>query len=173
MIEETVSPWASPLVPAKKSGGCAGEIRWAIDYRLLNQATITDSYPIPNIDEVLERLAGSKFFSCLDAAAAYHTIPVAKKSRPLLAFTTPMGLWTFSRMPFGPTNSGATYARFVDLLLQRIRSKHVAAYIDDILIFTEDLETHLKELRAVFELHRIAGIKLRPKKTNLFTKKAK
>ena len=173
VIEETVSPWASPLVPAKKSGGCAGEIRWAIDYRLLNRATITDSYPIPNIDETLERLAGSKFYSALDAATAYHTIPVEKKSRPLLAFTTPMGLWTFSRMPFGPTNSGATYARFVDLLLQRIRSRHVCAYIDDILIFTEDLETHLKELRAVFELHRIAGIKLRPKKTNLITKKAK
>ena len=86
-----------------------------------------DSYPIPNIDEVLEKLAGSKCYSALEAAAAYHTIPipVEKKSRSLLAFTNPMGLWTFSRMPFGPTNSGATYVLFVDLLLQRIQSKHV------------------------------------------------
>ena len=140
---------------------------------MLNQATITDSYPIPNIDEVLERLAGSSVFSALDAAAAYHTIRVEKKSRPLLAFTTPFGLFNFRKMPFGQTNSGATYARFVDLLLQWIRSRHVCAYIDDILVFTEDLETHLKELRAVFELHRIAGIKLRSKKTHLFTAKAK
>ena len=173
VIEESVSPWASPMVPAKKAGGAPGEIRWAVDFRVLNQATITDSYPIPNIDEVLERLAGSSVFSALDAAAAYHTIRVEKKSRPLLAFTTPFGLFNFRKMPFGPTNSGATYARFVDLLLQRIRSRHVCAYIDDILVFTEDLETHLKELRAVFELHRIAGIKLRSKKTHLFTAKAK
>ena len=173
VIEPVVSPWASPLVPAKKAGGCAGEIRWAVDYRILNSATITDSYPIPNIDEVLERLAGSRYFSALDAAAAYHTIPVAKKARPLLAFTTPYGLFTFTRMPFGPTNSGACYARFVDMLLQKIRSQHVVAYIDDILIFTNDLEKHLKEMEQVFQLHRYAGIKLRPKKTDLFTEKTK
>ena len=100
IIEESVSPWASPMVPAKKAGGAPGEIRWAIDYRALNEVTIADSYPIPNIDEVLERLAGSKFYSALDAAAAYHTIPVEKKSRPLLAFITPMGLFQFARMPF-------------------------------------------------------------------------
>ena len=173
IIEESTSPWASPLVPAKKAGGAPGEIRWATDFRQINAATITDSYPIPNIDEVLEKLAGSKYFSALDAAAAYHTIPVAKKSRPLLAFITPMGLYQFKRMPFGPTNSGATYARFVDMLLQRIRSEHIVAYIDDILLFNDDLESHLKLLREVFELHRIAGIKLRPKKTALFKEETK
>ena len=173
IIEESVSPWASPMVPAKKAGGAPGEIRWAIDYRTLNDATVTDSYPIPNIDEVLERLAGSKYYSALDAAAAYHTIPVEKKSRPLLAFTTPMGLYEFTKMPFGPKNSGAVYARFVDMLLQKIRSPHVVAYIDDILVFTEELENHVKQLRSVFEMHRIAGIKLRPKKTSLFTEQTK
>ena len=173
IIEETTSAWASPMVPAKKAGGAPGEIRWAVDYRLANAATETDSYPIPNIDEVLERLAGSKVYSALDAAAAYHTIPVAKKSRPVLAFTTPMGLYTFKRMPFGPKNSGATYARFVDMLLQRLRSEHVTAYIDDILIFTGDLVEHVKQLRKVFEIHRMAGIKLRPKKTALFREETK
>ena len=173
VIEESISPWASPMVPVKKAGGAPGEIRWAIDYRALNSVTISDSYPIPNIDEVLERLAGSKYFSALDAAAAYHTIPVEKNSRPLLAFITPMGLYQFARMPFGPKNSGAIYARFVDMILQKIRSPHVAAYIDDILVFTTDLENHVKQLRLVFELHRMAGIMLRPKKTLLFTEQTK
>ena len=112
IIEESISPWASPMVPAKKAGGAPGEIRWAIDYRALNSVTIADSYPIPNIDETLERLAGSRYYSALDAAAAYHTIPVENKSRPLLAFITPMGLFQFIRMPFGPRNSGA---RFIDM----------------------------------------------------------
>ena len=107
IIEESISPWASPMVPAKKAGGDPGDIRWAIDYRELNNVTIADSYPIPNIDEVLERLAGSRYYSALDAAAAYHKIPVEKKSRPLLAFITPMGLYQFCRMPFGPRKSGA------------------------------------------------------------------
>ena len=173
IIEESVSPWASPMVPAKKAGGAPGEIRWAIDYRALNEVTIADSYPIPNIDEVLERLAGSKYYSALDAAAAYHTIPVEKNSRPLLAFITPMGLFQFARMPFGPKNSGAVYARFVDMLLQRIRSPNIVAYIDDILVFTTDLEQHLTELKAVFEVHRMAGIMLRAKKTKLFTEQTK
>ena len=123
------------MIPAKKSGGAPGEIRWAIDYRQLNDVTIADSYPIPNIDKVLERLAGSKYYSALDAAAAYHTIPVEKKSHPLLAFSTTMGLFQFTRMPFGPKNSGAVYARFVDMILQRIRSPNIVAYIDDILVF--------------------------------------
>ena len=173
IIEESISPWASPMVPAKKAGGAPGEIRWAIDYRALNSVTIADSYPIPNIDEVLERLAGSRYYSALDAAAAYHTIPVEKTSRPLLAFITPMGLWQFCRMPFGPRNSGAVYARFIDMLLQKIRSPNIVAYIDDVLVFTKDLESQLTQLKQVFEVHRMAGIKLRPKKTKLFTEQTK
>ena len=173
IIEESISPWASPMVPAKKSGGAPGDIRWAIDYRALNSVTIADSYPIPNIDETLERLAGSRYYSALDAAAAYHTIPVENKSRPLLAFITPMGLFQFTRMPFGPRNSGAVYARFIDMLLQKIRSPNIVAYIDDVLVFTEDLESQLTQLKLVFEVHRMAGIKLRPKKTKLFSEQTK
>ena len=83
----------------------------------VEQLTISDSYPIPNVDEILERFAGSKVYSALDAAAAFHVIPVKESSRPLLAFITPMGLFEFLKMPFGPKNSGSVYARFVDLLL--------------------------------------------------------
>ena len=173
IIQESISPWASPMVPAKKAGGAPGEIRWAIDYRALNEATVSDSYPIPNVEEILERLAGSKYYSALDASCAFHVIPVAQKTRPLLAFITPMGLFEFCSMPFGPKNSGSVYARFVDMLLQRIRSQNVVAYIDDVLVFTKDLDHHLTELRSVFELHRLAGIKLRPTKTKLFTESTK
>ena len=69
VIEEAESPWASALVPAKKKGGL---IRWAIDYRKLNEVTVADSYPLPSIEMNLERLAGARVFSALDAAATRH-----------------------------------------------------------------------------------------------------
>ena len=169
VIEPSNSAWASALVPAKKKGGL---IRWAIDYRILNDATVADSYPLPSIEENLERLAGAKVFSALDAAAAYNTIPVSERSKPLLAFITPLGLFTNKRMPFGPKNSGAVYSRFISMLLEDLRSPYVIAYLDDILAFTKDLEQQLVELEGLFEMHRKAGIKLRPHKTKLFTTEA-
>ena len=165
VIEEAESPWASALVPAKKKGGL---IRWAIDYRKLNEVTVADSYPLPSIEMNLERLAGSKVFSALDAAAAYNVIPVAKESRPLLAFITPMGLFTYKRMPFGPKNSGAVYARFIEGLLDGLKSDRVIAYLDDVLCFTKTMDEHLEVLDRVLFMHERAGIKLRPLKTKLF-----
>ena len=165
VIEPSESPWAAALVPAKKKGGL---IRWAIDYRQLNSWTVPDSFPLPNIEQNLEKLSGGRIFSALDAAAAYNTIPVSEESKHLLAFITPMGLYTYSRMPFGPKNSGAVYARFVESLLSKLRSDQVIAYLDDILVFTADVMSHVDQLEKVLELHRHAGIKLRPKKTHLF-----
>ena len=98
VIEESASPWAAALVPAFKKGG---GIQWAVDYRGLNKVTIADAYPLPNITDNLDKLQGSAIFSMLDASAAYHTIPVEPKAKPLLAFITPWGLYTFNRMPFG------------------------------------------------------------------------
>ena len=85
-VGESTSPWASALVPAFKKGG---SIRWAVDYRGLNKVTIADAYPLPSIEENLERLQGSTIYSTMDAAAAYHTIAVKEKVRPYLAFITP------------------------------------------------------------------------------------
>lgn len=168
-IQPSKSPYSSPLVGAWKKGN---KIRWAVDYRCLNNQTIADSYPVPCIETNLEKLAGSKYFSCLDAASAYQTVPVNEKTRPLLAFVTPFGLYEFTRMPFGPTNAVATYCRFVEMLLSRLNSAHVIGYLDDILVFTGNLEKHAEELEKVLAMHEMAGIKLRPEKTKLFQEEA-
>ena len=165
VIEPSESPWAAALVPAFKKGGT---IRWAVDYRKLNDITVGDSYPLPNISENLDKLQGSKVYSCLDAAAAYHTIGVKKECRPYLAFTTPYGLYQFKRMPFGPKNAPACYSRFIDLCLQKLRSPMVMAYLDDIIIHTATIEQHVEELKKVLQMHREAGIKLRASKTFVF-----
>ena len=82
-------------------------------------------------------------YSALDAAVAFHVIPVKESSRPLLAFITPMGLFEFLKISFGPKNSWSVYARFVDLLLQKFRSPNVVTFIDDVMVFTKTLELHV------------------------------
>ena len=108
MIEESSSPWANALVPCLKKGG---KTRWAVDYQPLNAVTIADSYPLPRIQDNLEQLQGVKVFRTLDAAGAYHVIPVEKKTRPLLAF---------KRLPFGVKITGSCYSCFMDTLVSRL-----------------------------------------------------
>ena len=146
VIEESISPWAAALVPCLKKGG---KTRWAVDYQPLNAVTIADSYPLPRIQDNLERLQGARVFSTLDAAGAYHVIPVEKKTRPLLAFTTPYGLWQFKRWPFGVKNAVSCYSRFMDTLVSRLRTESIIVYLDDIIIATTDEEEHLKDLEKV------------------------
>ena len=165
VVEECESPWASALVPVLKKDGST---RWAVDYRPLNKMTIKDSYPLPSINENLEKLQGSQVFSTLDAAGAYHCIPVEEKSRPMLAFVTPFGLHTFKRMPFGASNSGPCYSRFMEMLVSKLRSPWTLCYLDDLMVHTINTKQHLEELRKVFQMHREAGIKLKAKKTDLF-----
>ena len=165
VIEPTNSPWASPLVPVLKKDGTT---RWAIDFRALNRVTVADSFPLPNVQENLERLQGARVFSTLDAAAAYMTIPTSQRSRPYLAFITPFGTYTFLKMPFGARNSGSCYARFVEKCILKLRSPFILAYIDDVIVATPELEQHLLELEKVFEVHAEAGICLKAKKTFLF-----
>ena len=136
VIERTSSPWGSPLVPVMKK---TGETRWAVDYRALNGVTVADMYPLPSIAESLERLSGAEIFSCLDAASAYNVIPVAEDSREALAFISPLGCYTYKRMPFGAKNSEACYARFIERCLEELGSPYLIAYLDDLLIFTKKL----------------------------------
>ena len=167
VITPSFSAWASPMVPARKSG--SPEIRWCVDYRQLNNVTIPDSYPLPRAQENLEKLNGCKIFSALDAQSAYHCIPVADDTQPLLSFTSPLGLFTFRRLPFGPTSAPGCFSRFMNLTIGKLRSPWVSIYLDDVLLATPELELHLKELRDLLEAHRTAGLKLNIKKTSLFT----
>ena len=165
VIEESNSPWASALVCVCRAGRSD---RWCVDYRYVNSVTVADSYPLPSITENLEKLRGSRIFSTLDAAAAYNAISVKKESRPYLAFTTPRGLFTFRKMPFGPKNAPAAYSRLIEMVLQKLRTPYVLGYLDDVIIHAPDLEIHLRELEKTLEAHKEAGIKLKASKTHLF-----
>ena len=147
VIGPSDSPWASPLVPGLKKDGST---RWAVDYRALNLHTVPDSFPMPRIAEVLEGLAGSKVFSTLDAAQAYHNVPVDPESQSLTAFICHFGLYIFKRMPFGLRNAGAKYCRIVQSLVDSLEVEGVLAYLYDILLHTADIETHIDLMGHVF-----------------------
>ena len=114
------------------------------DFRPLNDDTIKDAYPLPRIDESLSRLGNSRVFTSIDLAWAFWQIPVKKSHRQKTAFACELGLFEWRRMPFGLCNASATFQRAIARALARIKQRHgsmVMAYIDDIVIATETVET--------------------------------
>eukprot|EP00731_Ephydatia_muelleri_P031156 Em0022g670a len=163
-----LSPWSSPDVLARKKDGSH---RFCIDYRSLNAVTKPDSYPIPRIDDLLDQLGHSKFFSTLDLAAGYWQIKMHLGSREKTAFATPQGLFEFMVMPFGLTNVPATFQRLMQKVLMGLNppSGHdfVSVYIDDILIYSKSLEDHLHHLQLVLKRILQANLNLKPSKCRL------
>ena len=120
-----------------------GSTRWGVNYRALNLHTVPDSFPTPRIAEVLEGLAGSKVFSTLDAAQAYHNVTVDPESQSLTAFICHFGLYLFKNMLFGLRNAGAKYCRIVQSLVDSLEMDGVLAYLDNLLLHAADIETHI------------------------------
>jgi len=93
----------------------SGRQKWrvVVDYRKLNNVTVGDVYPLPNISDILDQLGQSIYFSTLDLASGYHQIPIAPKDRSKTAFSTPTGHYEFMRMPFGLKNAPDTFQKLM------------------------------------------------------------
>ena len=125
IIRPSSSPWASRVIIVQKKDGTT---RFAIDYRELNDLTKKDSYPIPEMKDILDKLHGSEFFSTLDGASAYWSIPIAEEDIEKTAFVSPRGEFEFSVMPFVLCNAPSTYERVIDSVLKN--APHSLPYID-------------------------------------------
>ena len=166
VIVPSKSPYSSPIVMVPKKDGTN---RMCIDYRKLNEVTTKDAYPLPRIGQTIDALQGAGYFSSLDLASGYWQVPVAEKDRPKTAFCTPDGgLYEFVKMPFGLTNAPATFQRLMNEIFKQDLFKHVLIFLDDLLVYSETPAEHLVHLEKVFQKLRAAGLKLKPKKCDLF-----
>lgn len=163
VIRHSNSPWCSPAILVKKKDGSK---RLCIDYRKLNSITKKDCYSLPIIEELIDRLSGAKFFSLLDLKSGFWQCAVNKEDVEKTAFSPApgLGLYEFNVMPFGLTNAPSTFQRLMDKVLGQ--SDHYSAYLDDIIIFSKDYQSHLSHLEEVFCKLSKAGLRVKKSKCN-------
>ena len=170
VIEPSSSPWMSPVVLVRKKNG---DIRFCVDYRAINKITIADQFPLPRIDELIDDLGNTSYFTVLDARSAYWSISMDDKDKEKTAFSDGSCLWQFKRMPYGLRNAPATFQRAMNTILNPVLGKHALAYLDDIIIFSSSFEEHLLHLMKVLSLLKKAGIKLNLEKCKFLVKEVK
>ena len=165
VIEPACSEWASPVVLVLKKDG---SVRFCVDFRRLNAVTIADTYPLPRMEDCIDSLGEARVFSTLDALWGYWQVPIAEEDRDKTTFTTHLGTYRYIRMPFGLRNAPATFQRALDIILSGVRWRTCLVYLDDVVVFSKDQESHLEHLDDVLALLEEAGIKLKLKKCFFF-----
>ena len=180
MIVRSISPWASPIVvvPKKTEPGEPPRRRLCVDYRVINSLLpevqkahskakgVLTLVPLPQIDHIYARLRGSHIFSTFDLRNGYHHTELSPEARAKSAFVTPLDKFEFTRCLFGLNQAPAYFQRLMNQVIKGLPFAFV--YLDDVLIHSPDIETHLKHIRILFQRLREADLKLKDSKCNYF-----
>lgn len=173
IIRPSISPYNAPIVVVKKKGLDSNgnpKLRICLDFRRLNDVTISDAYPLPNINEFLMDLQGANYISIIDLAKGFHQIRMKEEDAHKTAFSFDYGHYEFIRMPFGLKNSPATFQRGLDRALVDTQGLNAFCYIDDAIIISEDLENHQIKLEEVLNKFRKHNLKLQTEKCKFLKK---
>src|SRR5277367_314991 len=162
LIRESVSPWGAPVLFVPKK--TPGEWRMCIDYRMLNSKTVKNAYPLPRIQDCIDKLGRACHLSSIDLTSGYWQIRNAEQDIPKTAVNTRYGKYEFLVMPFGLTNAPATFQTLMNTVLRPYIDKFVLVYLDDILVYSNSKEEHLHHLKLVFEALRKHKLFARPLK---------
>ena len=164
-IRPSSSPYGAPVIFVPKKNG---QWRMCIDYRALNKITVKNRYPLPRIEELLDRLHGARYFSKIDLHSGYHQIRVREADIAKTAFVTRYGSFEYLVMPFGLCNAPATFQRIMNTILRDGLDKFVLVFLDDILIFSRTKEEHERHIRTILERLRTEKFFGRLKKCDFF-----
>lgn len=174
IIRPSRSPYNNPVwVVDKKGHDNIGnrKKRLVIDFRKLNEVTIDDKYPIPNISVILSNLGNSKYFTTIDLKSGFHQIELAERDREKTAFSVNNGKYEFSRLPFGLKNAPSIFQRAIDDILREQIGKTCQVYIDDVIIYSKSEEEHVEHIDWVLSKLLEANMRVSVEKSNFFQTK--
>ena len=157
LIRRSCSNYASAVALVRKKSGA---LRLCIDYRQLNAKCLKDAFPLPRIEESLEAMGGARLFSSLDLAHGYFQVTMHPDSVAKTAFRVPWGLYEFTRMPQGLSNSPSTFQRVMELIFGELNLSELILYLDDVLVFSKTSTDHEVRLEKVFQRLEKHGLKL-------------
>nr|GEU75446.1 reverse transcriptase domain-containing protein [Tanacetum cinerariifolium] len=185
LLDEADSPWVSPIYFVPKKGGITvvtnkndeliptrTVIGWrvCIDYHKLNEATIKDHFPLPFMDQMLERLAGNKYSCFLDGFSGYFLIPIDPNDQEKTTFTCPFGTYAYRRMPFGLCNAPDTFQRCMLAIFDDMIEESVEVFMDDFSVFGNSFETCLNNLDKILQHCKDAHLLLKWEKCHFMVK---
>ena len=165
-IVHSSSPYGAPILFAKKKD--SDQLRMCIDYRALNANTVLNRYPLPRIDNLLGQLQGAQVFSKLDLRDGYHQLPMKEEDSFKTTFCMWYGQFEFKVMPFGLCNTPCTFQRAMHRTFFDLLDQCVVIYLDDILIFSRNIESHKKDVKQVFDILKANQFHLKESKCRLF-----
>ena len=166
VIQPSNSPWCNAVVLVRKKDG---SLRFCINFRKLNSLTVKDSHLLPRICEMLESLTGAAHFSMFNMNSGFWQVPMAEESKQYTAFTLgSMGLYECKSMPFGLCNAPPTFQRLMQYCLGKLNLTYCLIYLDDVIVFSDTPDKHLRRMRVVFDRLREHGLKLKPSKCEVF-----
>jgi hypothetical protein len=171
LIRPSASPYGSPILFVRKK---EGTFRMVIDYRQINNLTIKDKYPLPRIDDLLDKLQGATYFSSFDLLSGYHQVRLNESDIPKTAFRTPFGSYEFLVLPFGLTNAPSTFQRLMNTIFHDfVREGFVVIYLDDLLVYSKTESLHMMHLKRVLQRLREHDLYAKLAKCNFFTSELK
>ncbi|MDI6015466.1 reverse transcriptase/ribonuclease H family protein, partial [Escherichia coli] len=169
-ITPSNAPYASPVLMVRKANG---ELRFCVDYRRLNAISRRNQYPLPLIDETLQRLSKARIYTKFDVRQAFHRLRMDQGSEDLTTFRTRYGSYKYRVLPFGLTGGPGSFQQFINELFLDLLDHFVTVYLDDILIYSDNEIEHTHHVKTVLERLRKAGLQVDIRKSEFHVEKTR